>query len=375
LGLGVVGVYKGFLTPLLPLLIVHRGLTLTAAGTLSAILMMPAAFGQVAWGEVGDRMGRRTLLIIGPAATGILASLIGTVPVGLRLGLLLAVTGLAASIYAPQAAAIVGRSDDGDQGMSGLGLLYMVGIVGGGSASLVVVPLVTFLSLDRLYLSAAIGIVFSILLALRLPPLAGKTETFSKATTGETLVRRWRLPLSALLLIAILGAAMGMGFSTFIPVLVSQKGLSLFSAGGTFTLYMYAGALGSVLGPKLVPRWGARKVMLVSLLLPTPLFLGFGRIDGPLALLFLSLGAVAMYSSLSINVSLGQQLLPQRAGTISALMMGFSWGLGSLAAIGVGALADWQGTPVARALIVAVPLITVPLVAAVPVTRQGRIDW
>lgn len=372
LGLGLCEIYKGFLTPLLPLLIPRFSLTLAAAGALSTLLMMSAALGQVMWGRVGDRHGRRALLILGPVVTGLLAGLVGIVPNEVCLAFLLVLTGLAASIYPPQSAAVIGQADHKDQGNSGLGLLFMIGILGAGSTSLVVIPLVGVLGLERLYISAGIGILFSMVLAKRVSNTVLNPGSQVQPVLDRSHLRERWVPLGALLVIAILRAATSMGFSTFIPVLMSQKGVSLLGAGTTFSLYMYAGALGSLIGSWLMGSWGARTILLLSLVLPTPLFLAFGCTRGPFSLLCLGLGSAALYSSLAVNVSIGQKLLPGRPGMISALMMGFSWGVGSLASAGVGALADRLGLAMSMTLAVCMPLISVPLVRYIPSARVLR---
>ena len=59
------------------------------------------------------------------------------------------------------------------------------------------------------------------------------------------------------------------------------------------------------------------------------------------AALGLVLGGLMLLFTIPVNVVMAQQLVPSEAGTISALMMGFSWGMAGLLFIPLtGWLAD-----------------------------------
>lgn len=178
--------------------------------------------------------------------------------------------------------------------------------------------------------------------------------------------------MCALAAISVLRAATSTGFMTFIPVFLYQKGASLLSGGATFSLYLFAGALGAAVGPRLAARWGARILMFLSLLFLAPLFWAFGYTEGLLSFLLLSLAGATLLSLVSLNLALGQKLLPEQAGTVLALMMGFAWGIGGSAATLVGALADRQGIATAMNMVVCVPFMAMLLVPVLPLAREQR---
>jgi len=373
LGNGINNMYKGFLTPLLPLLIQRFDLSMTAAGILTSALLLLASFGQIVWGQMGDRLGRRSLLVLGPAAVAVLVGLAGFAPNEVALGLILALVGLASAIYPPQAAAIIGQDEYRAQTGSNLGVFFVAGLLGTGSSKLVIVPVVVKLGLARLYLSALAGVLLSVILAWLVTVIPTDRSVVRNPAPSSPASVEWQWPIYALVAISTLRAATSMGFTTFLPVLLYQKGTSLLTGGATLSLYMFAGALGAAIGPRLATRWGARSLMLLSLVPLPPLFWAFVHTDGLLSLLFLSLAGATLFSSISLNVGLGQELLPELAGTVSALMMGFAWGIGGSVAIAMGALADRLGIIKAMDLIACVPLITMLLVPFLPATADRRI--
>ena len=61
------------------------------------------------------------------------------------------------------------------------------------------------------------------------------------------------------------------------------------------------------------------------------------------ASLGLAAAGACLVSTFGVTIVLSQEYLPSRMGTAAGLSIGFSIGLGGLAAIGVGALADTFG--------------------------------
>jgi FSR family fosmidomycin resistance protein-like MFS transporter len=51
---------------------------------------------------------------------------------------------------------------------------------------------------------------------------------------------------------------------------------------------------------------------------------------GPLSLAGLAAGGFILMFTIPVNVVMAQELVPSQAGTVSALMMGFAWGMAGL---------------------------------------------
>ncbi len=104
-------------------------------------------------------------------------------------------------------------------------------------------------------------------------------------------------------------------------------------------------------------RFGARRVIALSFGLSLPLFLGFVWTQGALSV-FLGVAATAcLLSTTPINVVLAQKLIPHGASTISALMMGFAWGMGGLFVPVFGRISEATGF---HSALVYTALLTVP---------------
>jgi FSR family fosmidomycin resistance protein-like MFS transporter len=84
--------------------------------------------------------------------------------------------------------------------------------------------------------------------------------------------------------------------------------------------------------------------------------------------MLISIGGFLLQSTLPVNVTFGQQIAPVSAATVSSLMMGFAWGVGSLLAPVVGIVGDTLGLSVALSMTSAVPLIAA--LFALPLPRR-----
>ena len=121
-------------------------------------------------------------------------------------------------------------------------------------------------------------------------------------------------------------------------------------------LFMFFGALGGLMGGPLSDRWGGRKVIIVSMVMATPTLAIFLLTKGLIAAVCLSLGGAFLLCTLPVNVVMAQQLLPHHASMVSALMMGFAWGLGGMAVPLVGTFGDQMGLERALFMVVLLPI-------------------
>ena len=63
----------------------------------------------------------------------------------------------------------------------------------------------------------------------------------------------------------------------------------------------------------------------------------------PLDTIFLMLSGAILYSSMGVSVAYAQEVAPENRALVSSLMLGVVWFVGSMIAIGVGALGDIWG--------------------------------
>jgi FSR family fosmidomycin resistance protein-like MFS transporter len=130
---------------------------------------------------------------------------------------------------------------------------------------------------------------------------------------------------------------------TFLPLYLVAQGDTLFVATAVVSIWLGVGVVGQLGGGFISDRIGRRPVIVTSLLAGSAFFYGFLITTGLTSLLLLALSGLLLYASWSVIVVMSSEAAPGNVGAVSGLMLGFSVGIGGLAAVGFGAVADMIG--------------------------------
>jgi FSR family fosmidomycin resistance protein-like MFS transporter len=160
------------------------------------------------------------------------------------------------------------------------------------------------------------------------------------------------------------------GLITFVPLWEVSLGHSKSHGNHLLALMLFAGGVGTLaLGP-LADRFGTRTVLLASVLATGPLALVFVLVGGVSGIIALPLIGVCVVGTFGVTMVMGQQYMPRHVGTASGLVIGLSVGLGGVAAVGLGRLADMTSLRTALLVAAAAPLVASVLAFMLP--REGR---
>ena len=365
----IVDGYGNIYAPLLPLLIPQLGLSLAAAGTLQMCYQMASSVAQLGFGRLADHWRPRALVVGGPFLSVCVLSLIGTSANVWALAVVLIIGGLGGAAFHPPAAALVHRMSGERKGLA------MSAHISGGSLGFALGPLAFAPFAERFGLRwtpllILPGLVALLLLLRNVPPIATLRDEHDAA--GFSALRPYAKPLSLLYSIVVLRTLASLSFATFMPVMLTRRGISVGAAGAAVAIYLFASGIGGFLGGPAADRWGARSVIIVSLLASVPFLALAPMLDGSYFVIVLAIGGFFLQSTLPVNVTFGQTLAPISAATVSSLMMGFAWGTGGFSVPFVGMLADRIG--IERALIT---MSFMPLVAAalaLPLPSGNRVS-
>ncbi|MGE5359741.1 MAG: MFS transporter, partial [Bacteroidales bacterium] len=187
---------------------------------------------------------------------------------------------------------------------------------------------------------------------------------------GFRALKPYATPLAVLWALVVIRTIVAIGFSTFLPVLMTRRGLSVSEAGFAVTCYLLAGSFGGLLGGPLADRFGARPVIAWTLALAAPLLVLASSVSGPLAYILLAAGGLFLGSTLPVNISYAHTIAPVSAGTVSSLMLGVAWGVGGMTVPLVGVAADAIGLGTALRLLAVMPVAAALLTLALPATPR-----
>jgi FSR family fosmidomycin resistance protein-like MFS transporter len=176
------------------------------------------------------------------------------------------------------------------------------------------------------------------------------------------------------LLLAVIGfrSLAWFGLITFVPLYEVSLGHSTAHGNRLLSLMLLFGGLGTIVAGPLADRIGRRPVLIASLALSAPLILVFITVGGTVGAVALCGVGICVIGTFGVTMVMSQEYLPRHIGTASGLSIGLSIGLGGIAAVALGALADTVDLQAALYVCAVAPLAGLALTLLLPPTRARR---
>jgi len=334
--------YNGFLSPLLPIIVVNLDLSLTSAGLLLSIFSISNSLLQPVTGLIADRMKRNYLILVGPLIAGVFMGFIGWVNQYWTLVVILCLSGIGTAIFHPQAAALVGGLGNRKKGFA-MSIFNTAGVFGITIGSVIIIPLTSKFGLK----STIVTIIPALLLFVySFKFLTSERIISSRFGDGGSifrLIKSHKFLVSNLTIIVVIRATLTLAFSGFIPLYFASRGHTLFFGAVALGVFQFFSVFGMLIGGPIYDRIGARKLLMISFVFILPLALAFINLPSTWGLPFLAAMGFFLASSTPANIILGQQIAPNNPGFMSALMMGVGWGIAGILMTPIGAIADSIG--------------------------------
>jgi MFS transporter, FSR family, fosmidomycin resistance protein len=162
--------------------------------------------------------------------------------------------------------------------------------------------------------------------------------------------------------VIITRAVLFFGLTSFLALYVTrQLGGSPALGEAALAVFLGCGALGTLLGGHLADRFGRLRVLRTGYVLAIPSLIGLVSVPRPWVFGFIVLTALTVYLPFSIQVTLSQDLLPNRVGTASGVSLGLAITAGGLLAPLFGALADATSLRVTLIVLTGLPVLALAL--------------
>jgi FSR family fosmidomycin resistance protein-like MFS transporter len=156
------------------------------------------------------------------------------------------------------------------------------------------------------------------------------------------------------------------GLITFVPLLMVSRGHSEAEGNRLLSLMLVAGAAGALAVGPVADRIGLRRTLLGSTLLLPPLVLTFVHVGGVVGALALMLAGTCVVGTFGVVMVLSQSYLPRHMALASGLNVGLAVGLGGIAAVALGAVADAVDLETALTVCAVTPLVGAALCLFLP---------
>jgi len=361
-----IDLYSSALGALQPLLVSRYSLSLLQAGFLGGLLSFSSSVMQPFYGYLSDRWHFRGFTILSPFLAGLFISCLGLAGGYSSLLLLVFLGGVGIAAFHPQGTAHAAEAWSHRRG-TGMAVFITTGTVGLSLGPTYFSQLTSWLGLERAYWGALPGLVITLVLAACLPAPAGGEQRPGARLDLTPLRRVWK-PMLLLYLLVVIRSVIQVTFGQFLPLYLHlERGFDLSSASYVLTLFLFGGAMGGLLGGSLADRFGGNRIVMVSMAGSLPFLILFLSTRGWISLASLFAGGLILLFTVPVNVTMAQSLVPGQSGTVSALMMGFAWGMAGLVVIPlVGFFADRVGLHSALWGVVLLPLLGFLLALKLP---------
>lgn len=333
--------YTAFLPALLPVFITNLGLSRAEAGMLTVFTQAPSLT-QPFIGHLSDRMNLNYWVMLAPALSAILMSMLGIIHGYFWLAVLLTLAGCSSAMLHAIGPVLTGRFAGPNLGR-GMSIWMLGGELGRTLGPIVIVTALAHMSIRGLPWLSIVGIVASVMLFLRFRDLPEPS-----ASSGETVPWRTALAKMGYFMIPLIGiitvrAFLISGLTTYLPTFLTDEGESLWFAGASLTILQAAGAAGAYISGSISDYLGRRKVLFILMTAAPILTFLFLNSDGWVRLpLLLGLGFTVI-STTPVVMAMVQETFPDNRALANGVYMSLSFAIRSAAVLIVGIIGDRFG--------------------------------
>ena len=360
---------NGMLPALLPFLVTRFDLNYTQVGALMLVSALASSIIQPVFGLWSDRRGAVWLLPVGVFLAGTGMGLAAAASSYTLCLVFVALSGLGTAAYHPEGSKFAAFVS-GSRRASGMSLFSIGGNLGVAIGALSAAPVLLAFGREGGLLLALPAVVVAGMLVPALGYLQGfaPEEMRTWAASGEDRPGA----LTILLVVIALRSAGWFGLLTFVPLWAVSLGHSERYGNGLLSLMLLAGGIGTLAAGPLADRIGRRPVLLATVVATPPLVVIFVAVGGALGAVALALVGVCVVSTFGLTGVMSQEYLPSHIGLASGISIGFSIGLGGIAALVLGAVADAVDLETAMYACAVVPAFAIVPAVLLPSPRASR---
>ncbi len=352
--------YQGVVPALLPFFVAERHYSYAAVAGLTLAATVLSSVAQPLFGWWTDRRSRRWMIALGMFIAAVGVALAGLWSSYALTWLLIALSGLGVAAFHPEAARAARQAaGNSNQAMS---IFALGGNAGFAIGSLVTTPVLLVTGLRGTWLLVLPGAVMAIVLLRTLGTVLDGRPGRKRSHTMPSGDDDWPAFLR-LTTIVVLRSIMFFGITSFVALyFIQHLGVSAGVGGAALTVFLFAGAGGTLFGGWLADRSGRVRTIRIGFAAAVPGLLGLVLAPNvPVAFAFVVLTGLGTFIPFSVFVVLGQDYLPNRIGTASGVTVGLGVSIGGLFSPLLGWLADGTSLRVTLSVLLAVPIVAIAL--------------
>ncbi len=336
-------IFSSFLAPLLPLLIVKLGISLSLASFLDIARKVPSLFNPLL-GLMAERRDVKYFVIVTPGITATAMGLLGVVNSYILALILLFIAGISATLFHIPSPTMI-KEASGYQ--TGKGMSYFM--TGGESARtigpLIITGAISLWGFEGTYRLIPFGIAASVFLYFKLRNFEVEDFTAKKIEKGDTKEILKKLSSFFIILGSYLlfNAGTKSAITLYLPVFLVRHHISIYEAGISLSVLQFFGILGTFFSGRFSDKIGRKSVLLISAIGTTCSMLLFIFFYKTALFFILPVLGFFLFMTGPVMLSAVQDTNTKKPTFVNSIYMGINFGVSSVVVFLVGYFGDILG--------------------------------
>jgi FSR family fosmidomycin resistance protein-like MFS transporter len=350
--------YSAFIAPLLPLIQERLATNYTLTGSLAIYAQLPSLLNPFI-GYMADKVSLRYFIILAPAVTATLMSLMGLAPDYLTLALILLAAGVSIAAFHAPAPAMIARVS-GQRIGTGMSIFMASGELGRTVGPVIVVAGVSWFGLEGIWRLMVVGWAVSAILYWRLRHISAR-PTAGAAVSLAVIMPKVRQIFPSLTLLMLAQTLLVSALTTYLPIYMSDvQEATIWLSAASLTILEGAGVVGALATGTLSDRFGRFRVLALLMLLAPLFMLAFLYTPGWLALPLLLILGLTVISPTPVLLAIVQDNFAGNRALANGIFLAANFLIRAFGIWAIGFMADQFGLATAFWWSAILALLAVP---------------
>ena len=358
----VCDIYSGFLNPIMPFIASKLGFSMAVATIIISISHICSSLLQPIFGFFADNILKRFFIFWGLILGSVFIPLTPNAPNVSLLLVFMILGSLGNSFFHPQSIGFVNYFSSNKDCTDNMGIFMSLGTFGFALGPLLAALITQVLGLGMISHTSIWGLLLAGAMFLCIPKLSkeGKVphhkeffKSFREIFTNSQM--------NFLMIVSMMKSLITNSTCILLPFLWKDMGCQPFYIGFALFLFVFAGAIGSFISPKLEKIFGSKAVIYLSMLATFPMMIAFAfvyKTHPVLSLFIYFLMGFATMLAQPIVMVWAQKTLPEYKSIVAGFINGFCWGIVALCVSVLGTIAQKFGIINVLIVISLLPVIT-----------------
>ena len=343
----VCDIYSGFLNPIMPFIASKLGFSMAVATLIISISHICSSLLQPIFGFFADNILKRFFIFWGLILGSIFIPLTPNAPSVKILLIFMILGSLGNSFFHPQSIGFVNYFSSKKDCTDNMGVFMSLGSLGFAFGPLLAALITQVLGLGMISYTSILGLSLATLMFVCIPRLSNQGtlphhkeffKSFREIFTNSQM--------NFLMLVSMMKSLVTNSTCILLPFLWKGMGYPPFYIGFALFLFVFAGAIGSLVSPKIEKRYGSKAVIYFSMCATFPMMLVFALVykTNPIlsTFVYFMMGFTTMLAQPVVMVW-AQKTLPEYKSIVAGFINGFCWGIVALCMSVLGAIAQKFG--------------------------------